>query len=625
MTDALMPLAADAGLLLPPQRVLSVRDLSVQFQQQGDTVEAVRNLSFDLDRGETLAIVGESGSGKSVTSLALMRLVEQGGGNIVSGTMPFRRRNGEVLDLAHARQSTLRTVRGADMAMIFQEPMTSLNPVFPVGEQIAESLRLHQAMDHRAARQAALQMLDLVRIPEAKDVLNRYPHQLSGGMRQRVMIAMALSCKPALLIADEPTTALDVTIQAQILQLIRVLQQEMQMGVIFITHDMGVVAEIADRVLVMRQGEQVEQGPVRELFAAPQQPYTQALLAAVPRLGSMAELDFPAKFPLPNGADNGGPQNTVPPGATPILRVENLVTRFDLRSGILNRVTRRVHAVENVSFELYPGETLGLVGESGCGKSTTGRSLLKLVDSQRGTITFDGRQINQLKGPALQHLRRDIQFIFQDPYASLDPRLTVGFSIMEPLLVHNVARGKAAQERVAWLLERVGLKPEHARRYPHEFSGGQRQRICIARALALNPKVVIADESVSALDVSIQAQIVNLLLDLQREFGIAFLFISHDMAVVERISHRVAVMYLGQIVEIGPRRAVFENPQHAYTRKLMAAVPVADPNHAYKRQPLLVDEIPSPIRALGDEPVTAPLVQVGPGHFVARHPIAGAF
>ncbi|NWA19930.1 dipeptide ABC transporter ATP-binding protein [Serratia liquefaciens] len=625
MTDALMPLAADAGLLLPPQRVLSVRDLSVQFQQQGDTVEAVRNLSFDLDRGETLAIVGESGSGKSVTSLALMRLVEQGGGNIVSGTMPFRRRNGEVLDLAHARQGTLRTVRGADMAMIFQEPMTSLNPVFPVGEQIAESLRLHQAMDHRAARQAALQMLDLVRIPEAKDVLNRYPHQLSGGMRQRVMIAMALSCKPALLIADEPTTALDVTIQAQILQLIRVLQQEMQMGVIFITHDMGVVAEIADRVLVMRQGEQVEQGPVRELFAAPQQPYTQALLAAVPRLGSMAELDFPAKFPLPNGADNGGPQDTVPPGATPILRVENLVTRFDLRSGILNRVTRRVHAVENVSFDLYPGETLGLVGESGCGKSTTGRSLLKLVDSQRGTITFDGRQINQLKGPALQHLRRDIQFIFQDPYASLDPRLTVGFSIMEPLLVHNVARGKAAQERVAWLLERVGLKPEHARRYPHEFSGGQRQRICIARALALNPKVVIADESVSALDVSIQAQIVNLLLDLQREFGIAFLFISHDMAVVERISHRVAVMYLGQIVEIGPRRAVFENPQHAYTRKLMAAVPVADPNHAYKRQPLLVDEIPSQIRALGDEPVTAPLVQVGPGHFVARHPIAGAF
>lgn len=625
MTDIAIQPQAERGLILPPERVLAVSDLSVQFRQEGDVVEAVRHLAFEVDRGETLAIVGESGSGKSVTSLALMRLVEQGGGELTSGAMHFRRRNGQVLDLAKAKQSTLRTLRGADMAMIFQEPMTSLNPVFPVGEQIAESLRLHQGMDHRSAKREALRMLDLVRIPEAKSVLGRYPHQLSGGMRQRVMIAMALSCKPALLIADEPTTALDVTIQAQILQLIRVLQQEMHMGVIFITHDMGVVAEIADRVLVMHQGEKVEQGNVRSLFAAPQQPYTQALLAAVPRLGAMAEKDLPAKFPLAGVEDNDRPQDTIPAGATPILQVANLVTRFDLRSGILNRVTSRVHAVENISFDLYPGETLGLVGESGCGKSTTGRSLLKLVDSQRGTITFNGKQINRLKGAALQHLRRDIQFIFQDPYASLDPRLTVGFSIMEPLLVHNVARGAEAEKRVAWLLERVGLKPEHARRYPHEFSGGQRQRICIARALALNPKVVIADEAVSALDVSIQAQIVNLLLDLQRELGIAFLFISHDMAVVERISHRVAVMYLGQIVEIGPRRAVFENPQHAYTRKLMAAVPVADPNHAHKRRPLLVDEIPSPIRGLDDEPVTAPLVQVGPGHFVARHPIAGAF
>lgn len=625
MTDTVILPQAASELILPPQRVLAVSDLGVQFRQEGEIVEAVRHLAFEVDSGETLAIVGESGSGKSVTSLALMRLVEQGGGELTGGSMNFRRRNGQVLDLAKAKQSTLRTLRGADMAMIFQEPMTSLNPVFPVGEQIAESLRLHQGMDHRSAKREALHMLDLVRIPEAKNVLSRYPHQLSGGMRQRVMIAMALSCKPALLIADEPTTALDVTIQAQILQLIRVLQQEMQMGVIFITHDMGVVAEIADRVLVMHRGEKVEQGSVRSLFAAPQQAYTRALLAAVPQLGAMTNKDFPAKFPLPGIEDNLQPQDTIPAGAAPILQVQDLVTRFDLRSGIFNRVTRRVHAVENISFELYPGETLGLVGESGCGKSTTGRSLLKLVDSQHGTITFNGQQINRLKEAALQHLRRDIQFIFQDPYASLDPRLTVGFSIMEPLLVHNVARGAEAEKRVAWLLERVGLQPEHARRYPHEFSGGQRQRICIARALALNPKVVIADEAVSALDVSIQAQIVNLLLDLQRELGIAFLFISHDMAVVERISHRVAVMYLGQIVEIGPRRAVFENPQHAYTRKLMAAVPVADPAHAHKRQPLLVDEIPSPIRALGDEPVTAPLVQVGPGHFVARHPIAGAF
>ncbi|MEB6335201.1 dipeptide ABC transporter ATP-binding protein [Serratia rhizosphaerae] len=625
MSENILEPASAGSLILPPQRVLSVRDLCVRFHSEDAVVEAVRGVSFDVDRGETLAVVGESGSGKSVTSLALMRLVEQGGGQIVGGSMTLRRRNGDILDLAATRPRTLRTLRGADMAMIFQEPMTSLNPVFPVGEQIAESLRLHQGMDRRSARQEALRMLDLVRIPEARNVLDRYPHQLSGGMRQRVMIAMALSCKPALLIADEPTTALDVTIQAQILQLIRLLQQEMQMGVIFITHDMGVVAEMADRVLVMRQGEKVEENAVRPLFSAPQHPYTQALLAAVPKLGAMAERDLPAKFPLPGEAEEGAVQDSVPPGAAPILQVENLVTRFDLRSGIFNRVTRRVHAVENVSFDLYPGETLGLVGESGCGKSTTGRSLLRLVDSQHGTITFDGQTVNQLKGSALQHLRRDIQFIFQDPYASLDPRLTVGFSIMEPLLVHNIARGEQAQRRVAWLLERVGLRPEHAQRYPHEFSGGQRQRICIARALALNPKVVIADEAVSALDVSIQAQIVNLLLDLQREFGIAFLFISHDMAVVERVSHRVAVMYLGQIVEIGPRRAVFANPQHAYTRKLMAAVPVADPRHVQHRQPLLADDIPSPIRALGDEPVTAPLVEVGPGHFVARHPIAGAY
>jgi len=614
-------------LILPPEHVLAVSQLSVQFAHERQVIQAVSHLSFQVKRGETLAIVGESGSGKSVTSLALMRLVEQGGGKISQGEMQLRRRNGEIVDLMNATQPAMRNLRGADMAMIFQEPMTSLNPVFPVGEQIAESIRLHQNKDHRAARAEALRMLDLVRIPEARNILDSYPHQLSGGMRQRVMIAMALSCKPALLIADEPTTALDVTIQAQILQLIRVLQKEMQMGVIFITHDMGVVAEIADRVLVMHQGNSVETGEVNAIFRSPQAPYTQTLLAAVPKLGSMAGKPLPARFPAPTQQESDPEliQNTLTPGVPPILQVRDLVTRFDLRSGIFNRVTRRVHAVEKVSFDLHPGETLALVGESGCGKSTTGRSLLKLVKSQGGTITFNGQTLTDIGGSELQHLRRDIQFIFQDPYASLDPRLTVGYSIMEPLLVHNLAKGAEAEARVAWLLEKVGLLPEHAQRYPHEFSGGQRQRICIARALALNPKVVIADESVSALDVSIRAQIINLLMDLQKEFGLAFLFISHDMAVVERISHRVAVMYLGQIVEIGSRRAVFETPQHAYTRKLMAAVPVADPAHKRKEQALLVDEIPSPIHDLNDEPRVAPLVQVAEGHFVARHAIAGVY
>ena len=639
--------------VLPPERVLEVDNLSVGFRQDGGTFEAVRHMSFGIDRGETLAIVGESGSGKSVTSLTLMRLIEHGGGRILNGSIMFRRRDDRVLDLAQASSSVLRSIRGADIAMIFQEPMTSLNPVFTVGHQITEAIVLHQHKSRSEARNETLRLLDLVRIPEARRVSARYPHQLSGGMRQRVMIAMALSCKPALLIADEPTTALDVTIQAQILQLIRGLQQEMNMGVIFITHDMGVVAEMADRVLVMYRGEKVEQGQSDTLFAAPQHPYTQALLAAVPKLGAMQGTTRPAKFPVlqayvPNvaeqtvvlddadtailraseapaaeGAPTGQPalDDTVPP----ILRVRNLVTRFPIKTGVFGRITRNVHAVEGVNFDLHPGETLALVGESGCGKSTTGRSLLRLVESQSGSIEFAGQEISTLQGPALQALRRDIQFIFQDPFASLNPRLTVGFSIMEPLLVHRVAPGAQAQARVAWLLDKVGLPADAARRYPHEFSGGQRQRIAIARALALNPKVVIADESVSALDVSVQAQIINLMLDLQRELGVAYLFISHDMAVVERVSHRVAVMYLGQIVEIGPRSAVFENPRHPYTKKLMSAVPVADPSRRHAQRILAADELPSPIRLIGDEPLVAPLVAVGLDHFVAEHRVGGAY
>jgi len=609
---------------LPEGQVLAVDDLTVRFSTSERVVDAVRHLSFHVERGETLAIVGESGSGKSVTSLALMRLVEYGGGKIIEGRMAFRRRNGQVLDLARAPDATMRGIRGADIAMIFQEPMTSLNPVFTAGDQIAEAIAIHQNKDRTAARAEALRMLELVRIPEAKNVLDRFPHQLSGGMRQRVMIAMALSCKPSLLIADEPTTALDVTIQAQILQLIRELQTEMQMGVLFITHDMGVVAEVADRVLVMYRGDKVEADTATRVFADPRHPYTRALLSAVPQLGAMRGTDLPAKFELLRVDGDAAPVATVPQDTVradqpPILRVKDLVTRFDLRSGILGRVTRRVHAVEKLSFDLHAGETLALVGESGCGKSTTGRSLLRLVESQRGAIEFNGRNILELPKKDVQALRRDIQFIFQDPFASLDPRVTVGYSIMEPLLVHGIAKGDEAQQRVRWLLEKVGLPADHAQRYPHEFSGGQRQRIAIARALALNPKVVVADESVSALDVSIQAQIVNLLLDLQRELGVAFLFISHDMAVVERVSHRVAVMYLGQIVEIGPRRAIFENPQHDYTKRLMAAVPVADPTRRHIGRTLQKGEIPSPVHPVGYEPDVQPLVEVGPGHFVARH------
>jgi ABC-type glutathione transport system ATPase component len=616
---------ADAPGVTP---LLAVSDLAVEFRSTERVVHAVRGVSFSVGHGETVAIVGESGSGKSVTALSLMRLVEHGGGRITSGALMFTRPGGDRIDLVHASSSTMQAIRGAEIAMIFQEPMTSLNPVFTVGEQISESIRLHQGKDYAAASREALRMLEQVRIPEAAQMLSRHPHQLSGGMRQRVMIAMALSCKPRLLIADEPTTALDVTIQAQILELIRLLQEEMRMSVVFITHDMGVVAEVADRVLVMYRGEIVEDGTAVQIFAAPRHPYTQALLAAVPRLGSMRGSDAPARFPVPDStipsAVASAPLRAPATGA-PLLKVRGLKTRFAVRSGFFGRVRRQVHAVEQISFDLAAGETLALVGESGCGKSTTGRSLLRLVAIDSGSIEFGGQDIAHLSADAMRPLRREIQMVFQDPFASLDPRLTIGFSVAEPLYVHGIAKGSAAADRVAWLLQHVGLSPDTALRYPHEFSGGQRQRIAIARALALQPKLIVADEAVSALDVSIRAQIVNLLLDLQAEFGLAYLFISHDMAVVERVSHRVAVMYLGQIVEIGPRRAIFENPQHPYTRKLLAAVPVADPTRRRRKRELSSDEVPSPIRAIGDEPVVAPLKEIEPGHFVATHRISSAY
>ncbi|WP_338879206.1 ABC transporter ATP-binding protein [Achromobacter veterisilvae] len=604
--------------------LLSVRGVSVDFNTENGVFRAVENLDFDVRPGRTLAIVGESGSGKSVTSMAIMRLTDYTNGRISTGRILFRDSADREVDLTAATDETMRAIRGNDIAMIFQEPMTSLNPVFTIGDQIVEAIMLHQQLSRSAARESARKLLEKVRLPDAAQLLDRYPHQLSGGMRQRVMIAMALSCQPRLLIADEPTTALDVTIQAQILNTIRELQRDLGTAVIFITHDMGVVAEMADDVVVMLRGKKVEQGTVDDIFNAPRHPYTRALLAAVPRLGSLTGRDLPLR--TPQTVLDGDALREV--GETreqdtarydePVLRVDRLTTRFDVGHNFFGRVTHRVHAVEQVSFDVYPGETLALVGESGSGKSTIGKTLQQLVAPTSGAVRYNGQDIFSMDSAGRQRLRQEIQYIFQDPYASLDPRKTVAFSIAEPIRTHGLLNGDdAIARRVGELLEQVGLKPEHARRYPHEFSGGQRQRVCIARALASNPKLIIADESVSALDVSIQAQILNLLMDLQKDRGLSYLFITHDMAVVEKVSHRVAVLYLGQIVELGTRRQIFESPQHAYTRKLLAAVPVAEPGRHIDTS-LIEGEIPSPVRRVGDEPAIVPLIEFAPGHQVAR-------
>ncbi len=601
-----------------------MRGVSVDFNTDNGVFRAVDGLDFDVQPGRTLAIVGESGSGKSVTSMAIMRLTDYSNGRIATGQILFRDDNGRETDLTRATDEQMRAIRGNDIAMIFQEPMTSLNPVFTIGDQIVEAIMLHQQLSRSAARASARKLLDKVRLPDAEQLLDRYPHQLSGGMRQRVMIAMALSCQPRLLIADEPTTALDVTIQAQILNTIRELQRDLGTAVIFITHDMGVVAEMADDVVVMLRGKKVEQGTVDRIFNAPKHPYTRALLAAVPRLGSLTGRDLPLRTPQTvlegdslREVGETREQDTATYDA-PVLRVEKLTTRFDVGHDLFGRVTHRVHAVEEVSFDVYPGETLALVGESGSGKSTIGKTLQQLVAPTSGAVRYNGQDIFSMDAAGRQRLRQEIQYIFQDPYASLDPRKTVAFSIAEPIRTHGLLHGEdAIARRVGELLEQVGLKPEHAKRYPHEFSGGQRQRVCIARALASNPKLIIADESVSALDVSIQAQILNLLMDLQKDRGLSYLFITHDMAVVEKVSHRVAVLYLGQIVELGTRRQIFESPQHAYTRKLLAAVPVAEPGRHIDTS-LIEGEIPSPVRRVGDEPAIIPLTEFAPGHQVAR-------
>jgi peptide/nickel transport system ATP-binding protein len=595
--------------------VLSVRNLTTSFRIGTEWRSVVRGMNLDIAPRETVAIVGESGSGKSVTSLSIMRLLPQLTSRI-EGSVKLEGRELLTLDAEQMRQ-----VRGNQVSMIFQEPMTSLNPIFPIGKQIAEAITCHRDISNAEAKGEVLRLLDRVRIPNAAGRFDEYPHQFSGGMRQRVMIAMALASKPKLLIADEPTTALDVTIQGQILDLIKTLQDEEGMAVLFITHDMGVVAEVADRTIVMFRGEAVETGTTDAIFNRGAHPYTRALLSAVPKLGSMGGRDNPMRFPvidiktgetLVAESEAAG----VNGASRPLLEVKNLTTRFDIRSGLLGRRSGAVHAVENVSFDLRPGETLSLVGESGCGKSTTGRSITRLVEPTSGQISLDGYDVGRLDQTSLRKMRRSIQMVFQDPFASLDPRMSVGQAVMEPFIEHQLGSKSQAREKAADLLERVGLSAEMMPRYPHEFSGGQRQRIAIARSLMLDPKIIVADEAVSALDVSIKAQVCNLLLDLQQSFNLAYLFISHDMAVVERVSHRVAVMYLGEIVEIGPRQAVFDNPQHPYTKKLMAAVPVPDPSRRRLKRNLATDEIKSPIRPLGFQPPVREYRQVAEGHLV---------
>ena len=598
-----------------PSPVLSVSGLTTSFLREREWSPVVRDVSFDIASGETVAIVGESGSGKSVTALSIMRLIPKENGR-VEGSVRLAGR-----DLLTLPEASMKDVRGNDIAMIFQEPMTSLNPVLTIGFQIAEALIQHRGLSRAAAEAETIRLLDRVRIPAAKSRFHEHPHRFSGGMRQRVMIAMALACKPRLLIADEPTTALDVTIQAQILELLKELQQEEEMSILFITHDMGVVAEIADRTVVMYGGQAVETDETARIFAAPSHPYTRALLAAVPRLGSMDGRTRPMRFPIVDKLTGTSDEpaetpDTVSIAERPLLEVSNLTTRFPIRSGLFGKVSGRVHAVENISFSLRAGETLALVGESGCGKSTTGRSILKLTEPDSGTVLIDGRDVLAMNPRTLRDFRKQMQIVFQDPFASLNPRMSVGTAIAAPLLANGLVTASQAREKVADLLVRVGLTADMAARFPHEFSGGQRQRICIARALALGPKLIVADEAVSALDVSVKAQVVNLMLDLQASMGLAYLFISHDIAVVERMSHRVAVMYLGEIVETGPRAALFGNPQHPYTKKLVGAVPVPDPARRGTRREVANDEIRSPVRAADFQPPVRQYREVSPGHVV---------
>ena len=603
-----------------PRPLVAVDDLRVEFKTDGGTIVAVDGVSFSIDPGETVCLVGELGSGKSVSSLSLMRLVEFGGGRISAGALRFAPRRGEPVDLAKASQDFMRELRGDQIGMIFQEPMTSLNPVFTIERQLVDGLKAHRGLKRDQARARALELLRGVRVPEPERRLKQYPHELSGGMRQRVVIAMAMACEPRLLIADEPTTALDVTIQAEILALIDRLKRENRMAVLFVTHDMAVVAQMADRVVVMRHGKIVEQADVEAIFESPQADYTRMLLAAVPKLGEMRGTTAPAPM---RGIGDFAPANASAssPAREPrrLLEVKNLTTRYPVRGGALRRVVANVHAVEDVSFSINVGETFALVGKSGCGKSSCGRSILRLTEPHSGELWLNGREIRGLGQPELREARRDMQMVFQDPFASLNPLRRLCDQVAEPLINFALASKSEIVDRVAELFDRVDLPRSFLNRYPHELSGGQRQRVAIARAIASHPSLVIADEAVSALDVSVQAQVLNLLAELQADLGLSFLFISHDIAVVERISHAVGVMYLGRLVEVGPRPAVFEDARHPYTKTLMAAVPVADPRRRRIHEAPSAKPLASPIFPLGHKPEPSSYDEVTQGHFVLHH------
>ena len=590
--------------------LLSVNNLNIEAHTRTGVVQVVKDLSFSIRQGETLGVVGESGCGKTVTALSIMKLLPKETLKISSGNIIFN--NKAINNLS---DSELEKIRGNEISMIFQEPMTSLNPLFTVGEQVAEVVRRHKNVSKERAWKRAIELLDLVKIANPEKKASDYPFQLSGGQRQRVMIAVALACEPKILIADEPTTALDVTIQAEILALINRLKEETGTAVMFITHDMAVVAQMADRVIVLYPGEKVEEGTVHEIFNNPKHEYTKSLLAAVPKLGEMASRKYPEPMRLMGKGDT---QIIKPIIGTdePILSVKKLVTRYSIRGGLFQRIKAKVHAVEDISFTIMKGKTLSLVGESGCGKSTVGRSLIRLVEPASGEVYLDGQNILDLTVKDVRDARSKIQMVFQDPFASLNPQRPLFDQVAEPLRNYGIFKLQELQKRISDLFDRVKLPQSFMKRYPHQLSGGQRQRIAIARALALNPKVIIADEPVSALDVSVQAQVLNLMMELQVDLGLSFLFISHDMAVVERVSHDVGVMYLGRLVEIGPRQAIFRNPHHPYTKDLLKAVPIADPSKRKTEREMNFKPLPSPIHDLTHDPKPSEYKKVAKDHYV---------